>query len=525
MVADVARPESARWFQRGVWFPVILVLAAAAGVAVRWVPPVAVGVGVVAVVCVLRFGLTTTLLHGLVVSMFFESVAVGPFSAGRLMALVVPAFLVVRLLAGWRPARLPRLAWVPALLYLTWSWASGLWAGSFSGWLDDMGGLGLAAAYFLAFAMLVTSPAQLRQVLRSYVLGALVLSLVALAQAGAQVRAVGFQGDPNIFALYQVAAIPAAGMLSRTTTTAWLRAAWLLPVVPLVASVVASQSRGGLLTLAVLLPVGLARGDFGRLPRGHGLVSAVMAAGLLAGIASVASRYANRLSFSAVLQDHGTGRLDIWHAALTGYARHPVLGLGGGGFQPVSGHLLETTPGVGIQPFSTYFVTGIRVHNMYVEALTELGPIGLLLWLAILVSTVVLIVRVGGGRVRRTPTSPLLLMLASFAVATVFLSVNNNKMLWMVVGLAAAAATNAYAAAREAAEGVGDQAVRYGSSELPGEGAVRGARTDTTPGSFPYSSPAAFLQRRPRSAPARLSSFGQKPSPPIPRLGRAGVRG
>src|SRR5215207_4617416 len=126
------------------------------------------------------------------------------------------------------------------------------------------------------------------------------MSFVALAQAGVDVRSVGLQGDPNIFALYQVAAVPAAGMLARTTTGAWRRAGWLLLVVPLVASVFAAQSRGGLLAVALLLPVVLARGDLGRAARGHALFSVVGGLGAVALLAFFAGQVDERLSLAAV---------------------------------------------------------------------------------------------------------------------------------------------------------------------------------------------------------------------------------
>jgi O-antigen ligase len=436
-----------------VTFFAVGVLAATAGAAVPSAPVVVI-LAVGAAVCVIRFGLTTVILHALVLSMFAESVAVGPVRIGRVLAAGVLVFLLLRfLLTGWRPAHIPLLAWLPALLFLTWVWISGFWAVSPQAWQGSLGALGLAAAYFLAFATLVDSPAQVRQLLRTFVVGAGVMSFVALAQAGVDVRSVGLQGDPNIFALYQVAAIPAAGMLARTTSRAWLRAGWLLLILPLSASVFAAQSRGGLLTVAIVLPIALFRGDLGRFARGHAVFSVVTTATVVTTLAYVAGRVDERLSVAAVAQDRGTGRLDIWTVAWHAYLRRPLFGLGGGGFEAQSSHLLEVTPGVGIDPNSILLRTGIRVHNMYLENLTDLGPVGLLLWLSILVGTLVVIIQFGGGALGATPTSPLLAMLLAFAIATIFLSVPNSKLLWMIVGLAAAAASSRYATASTAAAG------------------------------------------------------------------------
>jgi len=277
-------------------------------------------------------------------------------------------------------------------------------------------------------------------------------------------------------------------------------------VVPLVASVFAAQSRGGLVSLAVVLPVMLARGDLGRAARRHRVLAVLSGLGLLTVLALVAGKVDERLSLAAVAADKGTGRLDIWHVAWREYLREPLFGTGAGGFEFRSSHLLETTPGVGIDPNSILLRTGIRVHNVYLEALTELGPVGLLLWLAILAGTVAVIVRFGGARVSATPTSPLLPMLFAFAVATVFLSVANSKLLWMIVGLAAAAASDRYAAARTPAA----PAPRYPkkSTEI---GVARAGRGKPVVRWAPPRAPVTYSAA---AAPAALSPSRPQPDAP-----------
>jgi O-antigen ligase len=477
-------------------FVLAAVVAAVAGAAVPWAWAIVV-VTLVAAACVVRLGATTVLLHALVLSMFFESVAVGEVRVGRLLAVVVPVYVLFRLLRGWRPGRIPGAVWLPAALFAVWAWASGLWATSDAAWQASLGAIGLAAAYFLGFATLVDSPAQIRELLRTYVLGAAGVALLAMAQAGVDVRSVGLQGDPNIFALYQVAAIPAVGMLARTAKVPWQRLAWLLLILPLTASVFASQSRGGLLSLAVVLPVALVRGDFGRIVRGHTVFAMGATTVVLGVLGGIAGRIDDRLSVEAILRDQGTGRLDIWLAAWHGYLSNPLLGLGAGGFQPQSSWLLETTPGVGLSPDSAYFRTGIKVHNVYLETLAELGPVGLLLWLAILAGTVVLILRVAGAAVRSTPASALLPMLFAFAVATLFLSVTNNKLLWMVVGISAAAASARF---RTVPDLEGPSIGWWGDRPLTGpggEGPAGIARRDPTRAFITYSARAESVRRSP----------------------------
>jgi O-antigen ligase len=99
--------------------------------------------------------------------------------------------------------------------------------------------------------------------------------------------------------------------------------------------------------------------------------------------------------------------------------------------------LLQETPGVELSPNNPLLVTGIKVHNVYLENLVETGPVGLATWLLLVGVPTREIVRRQGWRANDSPWNPLLPMLAAFAFATMFLSITNNKILWIMIGLAA----------------------------------------------------------------------------------------
>ena len=65
---------------------------------------------------------------------------------------------------------------------------------------------------------------------------------------------------------------------------------------------------------------------------------------------------------------------------------HPWLGLGYGGFRPASNELLLSTPGVDLEVYQIK-PRGQPVHNAYLGSLAELGILGLILYLGLLVST------------------------------------------------------------------------------------------------------------------------------------------
>jgi len=151
---------------------------------------------------------------------------------------------------------------------------------------------------------------------------------------------------------------------------------------------------------------------------------------------------------------------------------------------------------------------------MYLENLTDLGPVGLLLWLGILAGTALVIIRHTGAQVTRTPTSPLLVMLFAFSVATVFLSLPNSKLLWMIVGLAAAAGSSRYLAARNAALGAESRPARWASDQLVAVVPERVTTWWDPPGrSITYSSSSAPWWR----SPGRPALDDPPPSGPVGR--------
>jgi O-antigen ligase len=387
---------------------------------------------------VARIGVVNGLLHALVLSVFAESVSLGSITVGRLLTPVILLTIAGRwLLTPWKPPRVAVIAWLPAAGYVTWAWASGFWALHADAWTSAMGGLVLAVAYFGAFTLFVRTDKQVLALMRTYAVGATAAGTLALVQWQAGGRAVGLQGDPNIFALYEILAVPVATMLARRTRghVRWL---WLSTIVVDVAAVVTSESRGGLVTLALLVVFLAARADFGSGTPGTQRLHTIGAVAALLSILVVGAFFVGgRLSPARASQDRGSGRLDIWHVAYVAWTAHPLLGIGAGSFQPESARLLQETPGVELSPNNPLLITGIKVHNVYLENLVETGPLGLATWLILIGCPTREILRRQGWRANDSPWSPLLPMMAAFAFATMFLSITNNKILWIMIGLVA----------------------------------------------------------------------------------------
>jgi exopolysaccharide production protein ExoQ len=399
----------------------------------------------------------------LVATLFVESIAVGGQRIGRLAAVMalflVLYYLLVRGTAGLRPNLL--LAAVSA--YGLWIFASFYWAGDPAFVYDTFFRYLLVFAYMAAFAVIVRTPGQVLAIFVTLSVGALVFGVLSFGGYAASVdvystdvdpgklgqSASGLQGDHNLFAVYQVLALPAA----LTVAALARRAVWMVfaytVVAVVVLSVVASLSRTALLMLAVVVGATLvapSRVFFRRANDKLNYFFAILVAGALVAFAGAAPFVKRALTIfheQGVSGARGSGRIDLWRAAWGGFREHTLTGLGAGNFRAQSADLLQTTPGVenvlGNPKLSNKFV-----HNMYLGNLTELGIVGFGLFMAVLLLTVWYLL----GTVRRARalddrrlerlSAALIVTLIGYAVAGFFLSLELSKPLFIIIGLALA---------------------------------------------------------------------------------------
>ena len=373
-------------------------------------------------------------VHVAAASLFVESLAAGPLSIGRAVSVTLVVAVVLTVLESPRRLlALDRHVVLAAALLVTWTGLSRWWTTAPDVWVPSVSEILLATTYFAGFALLLDTRAALARVLRTFlVIGTLSCGLAGY-QAAAGERATGLQGDPNTFAMYQICALAVAVMMaSRGGRRRWW--AWGA-VLALAGSIAATQSRGGALALAAVLVWMMLSGDVGR-AFGRARHFAPLLLGTTLALGVTALLRIPRFDPQEVSDSGGTGRQFIWRAALDGWQDHPLLGLGVGGFQANSGRLLSSPAGVSLDPRSVLF-EGIRIHNLYLELWVELGPVGLLLLLALLGAVAVPLWRDRMWH-RVDEVSAALPMLITVMVASVFLSTVNNKMLWILAGIAAA---------------------------------------------------------------------------------------
>jgi O-antigen ligase len=406
----------------------------------------------------------------LTLTMFVESLSLGgglriDRLAGGLaiLALLYVALRRGRLLDGIQPNALL----VVVGCYGAWMLLSAYWASASSAVFSEFVSYGLSVAYMLTFAVLVRSPRALLWIVAALACGALVFGLVALVSylvTHGAVRSSGLQGDPNFFAEYQVVALPATLVLAALARRPGVRLVSYAIVAVIVLSIVSSLSRGGLVALVVcIVPTAVLpwRTLFGTRRQKRVYVWTILVA-LLVTIVVGSGTFLHRVGtifHPNSGADRGSGRLDLWSSAWRVWKDHPWLGIGGWNFRAHSLDYLQATPGVNTA--AHYVTAGREVHNAYLETLTELGPVGLVLFTSIILLTGWYLLtayrraREVDDEVLRRVSAALVISLVAVAVSAIFLSSELGRALWILVGLALA--TDAMSRARH----------RHGTAPVP----------------------------------------------------------
>jgi putative inorganic carbon (hco3(-)) transporter len=383
--------------------------------------------------------------HLVLASVFAQGITLGGTSANRLVAPLALIAAVSALIQ--RPQHLSdgRGTVVAVIAYSALALGSLVWTLSVSETYNSLGSLGIALTFMAVFALLVTTAEDVRAVMWTMFGCAIALGAWWIASFLRGVpRNANPAGDPNFTAALEVVALPVAVALAVSAKDAAIRMVLLVGIAVIVGGVVATVSRSGVLALAatvalmLVLPVRLLFRT--RRRKAAVLVAAGVAAVILLPLAS--DQFFTRLHRADVT----SGRQDEWRAALHGYSTRPLTGLGFGAFKASSFGLLSTTPGVDLRSHSRFeWRAGEEVHNTYLASLAELGPLGLVLIVAILVSTARSLHRTArraeavGDDLVRTTAVALMIGLAGFAVSSFFLSAETSgRSFWVVVGLSIA---------------------------------------------------------------------------------------
>ena len=388
------------------------------------------------------------------------------FAGNAVTRLLAPAALLVVVAELLRRSGRIRAAtpvwWIAA--YVGWATASALWTESFSGTRFLIQSLGIGIVFLLAFAALLNTERDLRiAVYTVAVMSTLMGTLSVIAFGGnftiphvellQEGRSQGAVGDPDFFAGIQLVAVPLVLALAAEARHRHLRLGLYAAMLAILASAFTSLSRGAFLAVAVLALLLLVSNPERMFRSGHEKMAAllVIALGMTFFFSrpfvreQVVDRAESIYAPANKEEETGSGRTNIWKAAIRITGDHPVLGVGFGSFIYISEELILNTPGVDLEVYGDRTDGSNYVaHNTYLGTAAELGLTGLALLLGVLVSTAVLLRRTANqafsqgapfvGRVAHA----LLLGLAAWAVTSFFLSTETARMTWIIVGIALA---------------------------------------------------------------------------------------
>jgi O-antigen ligase len=387
----------------------------------------------------------------LVSTIFIEDVALGGLTIGRIAGVLALAAIAYHLLAEGKVSLRVSPLLAVAGAYGFWTLLSFYWADDPHEVFSTFFGFLLVLAYMFTFALLVKTPGDAVAVLVVMVVGATLSGFVALNTylvTGGSIRATGFEGSTHAdtFGVYQAMVVPAALGLFALARRAEIRLAYLGAFAVVTLSIVASLTRTAMISIVIvaLLTLFLPWRFMFRSARqraSYGIAVGLMVAAVLsvATTAAFLQRVGSIFSGWGSQGDRGAGRTDLWAAAWNAYQHHPWFGIGAGNFSSESLTLLQKTPGVDIK--AQYVQQGRLVHNSYLEALTELGPLGLALLVLVIAITAWYLVKIfrrasaARDDTVRIVAATLLLALLSLAISMGFLSIALNKPLWILVGL------------------------------------------------------------------------------------------
>ncbi len=250
-------------------------------------------------------------------------------------------------------------------------------------------------------------------------------------------RATGTVGDPNELAAALIIGLGlATAFAANRHVNPGLRALAGVAALLSLVGILVSLSRGGLIGLGVaLLFATVAGGRWRRRALGLCVVLAFAAVAYFAFFASLPAKE----RVLDVSGEGGSGRLSLWTVGLRMIEAHPLNGVGTGQFPLASVHYL-LRPGL-IESGKLILTTPKVAHNTYLNIVAEMGIVGGVLFISILLFSVgcallaVKRVREAGDEKTEMLLRGFVVGLAGYMVTLLFLSEMYSKLLWIVIAL------------------------------------------------------------------------------------------
>ena len=371
-----------------------------------------------------------------------EALDVGPNAAGMLILFALLGAFAIKY-SSVRPLLLEHgrvliavgvlVLWI--LVSMAWALTSPLGTDVFFGWLT-------AGVIVLVISTVLTDPRYLRLAAAAFVAGAVISVAIGLVGGAVQTpvdgplegppRIVGGSGDPNFLAAGLIPAMALTFGLAASTRHLVLRLAVLPVVAFLIAGLVATQSRGGLVAAVVAAAAALVLARRGR--------SLVVAGLLWIGGAVIVSYVVDPAAWQRLADfSESSGRGELWNVAWRMWQEHPVVGVGMHGFiDNASGYVRD----IGPLEYAKYIVERPQVvHNTYLELLAEAGIVGLALFAGVVTACMRCAWRAaqrferGGDLPMATLSRAVIVAVAGMLAAAFFISSQTDERLWVLLAM------------------------------------------------------------------------------------------
>ena len=328
------------------------------------------------------------------------------------------------------------------VVFVCWAGVSAIWAEYPAKSLETVTRYAPNAMLFVIVYSGCRSRTDVMWVIGALVIGTLISAAYGLAvqtDPAAEGRLSGALGNANeTGAVLAIGVALAAGLALALRGKPWLRLAALAAVPMCLIALFLTDSRGGLLALGAVLAAGLL---LARHARGKALIATVVA---VLGVVLYVTTFATPQAREHLLNESGggTGRTDIWTVGWRMVEANPVVGIGSGNYSSSSVHYL-LQPGV-IRRDDFIVDTPKVAHNTYLQVLAELGVVGLVLFLAILVYVVLSGLKAvrrfaeAGDREMEMIARAVLVAIAGLFMACVFGSREYSNQFWLLLSLAPA---------------------------------------------------------------------------------------